>query len=160
MNVYRTPLGQLGVTASTVFPRNSWKVLNFHAFRIKKSEFFFQVVLCQRFLSSSGVSPETLAKLLIVQSQVGISLFRRNKNRESTVIIILYFTAISPQLSRRGARPEHVAEVLRAAAAGDSVKKSFGGNTVYVGNSTKKKTHFRPTPRPRRSSGRQQGRRG
>lgn len=47
-----------------------------------------QVVLCQRALSSSGVtSAETLAKVLIVQSQ----------------------------LVRRGAKPEHVAQVMKGA---------------------------------------------
>ncbi len=68
------------------------------------------------------------------------------KNRESTVIITPFYCYIPPQLSRRGARPEHVAEVLRAAAAGDSVSKSVKG---YILETTPRKRRIPGPPKDR-----------
>ena len=57
------------------------------ALRTTTFQFSFQIVVCQRLLSCTGVTPETLTKVMIVQSQ----------------------------LIRRGAQPKHVAEVMKTA---------------------------------------------
>ena len=56
-------------------------------FEVKPNLILFQIVICQRLMSSVGVSPESLAKVFIIQSQ----------------------------LVRKGAHPRNVAEVMKMA---------------------------------------------
>ncbi len=145
------------MTASTAFPRNSRKVLNFHAFRIKKSGIFpgCFVPAVPLLLRRQPRDPGQAAHR--AEPGGNFAILKGEKNRESTVVINLFYRDF-PAALQEGSEARARGRGPAGGGSGRFGKKVFWRK--YIGNSTKKKTHFRPTQRPRRSSGRQPGRRG